>query len=139
MIQSAVASTYLDTLESRARAQKLSHHPYWHRLLHYGHDLRGMYQSEIDDPTFFTSPRGRRDPEAELDATLAAFFAPPSQDPEQQQAQCRYPARYAWLKEELAIDTTELPAVTCLRYEKWKTQIHPKSVSIIFASSFMNN
>ncbi len=147
--QSALAG-----LITKAHQKKLATDPNWHRLLHYSHDLLGTYQSEIDDPTFFVSPRGRRDPEAELEATLAAFFITPSSAvvgggsmdslPEAagndaQPAQCRYPARLAWLKEQLAIDAAQLPAVACPRYEKWKSQINPRAVSVVFASSFMNN
>ena len=56
-----------------------------------------------------------------------------------QQAQCRYPARYAWLRNELAIDPAGLPQADCRRYEKWKDQINPESVSLVFASSYLNN
>jgi hypothetical protein len=139
MIQPAVASSYLEKLENDAKAKHLAQDPYWHRLLHYRRNLLGVYQSEIDDPSFFATPRGRRDPQAELDATLAAFFAPVPANPEGQQAQCRYPARYAWLKEELVIDPKELPETPCPRYEKWRSQMNPTVVSLVFASYYMSN
>ncbi len=147
--------SYLQKLIQSAHQKKLSSNPYWHRLLHYGRNLFGAYQSEIDDPSFFASPRGRRDPQAELDATLAAIFTSSpavsgrgsmdslpeaaGNDEGSQPAPCRYPARYAWLKEQLAIDPAELPAVPCLRYEKWKSQMNPQAVAVVFASSYMNN
>ena len=139
MIQPVFASGYLDSLQAKAMEKHLAARPYWHRLLHYRRNLLGIYQSEIDDPTFFVSARGRRDPEAELDATLAAFFTPAPRDPEEQQAQCRYPARLVWLTQELQINPAQLPTVSCTRYENWKGQLEPTSVSLVFASSFMNN
>jgi hypothetical protein len=139
MVQPAFASSYLETLQARAHQKNLAHHPYWHRLLHDRRNLLGVFQSEIDDPSFFLSPRGRKDPAAELDATLEAFFKPVPKNPEIQQAQCRYPARYAWLKEELSFDPAQLPEASCPRYDEWKGQMDPGSLSLVFASYYMNN
>ena len=52
---------------------------------------------------------------------------------------CRYPARYAWLEEQLGFNPADLPQPVCTRYEKWKSQINPESVALVFASSYMNN
>jgi hypothetical protein len=139
MVQPVFSSSYVETLQALARQKNLANASYWHRLLHYRRNLRGIYQSEIDDPSFFLSARGRRDPSAELDATLEAFSqsVPPNSD--RQPAPCRYPARYTWLKEELSIDPSRLPTADCSRYENWKSQLAPKSVALVFASSYMNN
>ncbi len=94
----------------------------------------GYRQSEIDDPGFFLSPRGRRNPQAELDATLAAFVTPSGEEP----AQCRYPARFAWLKDQLQFDA-RLPTLDCPRYQAWRSQMHAQSVTLVFASYYMNN
>jgi hypothetical protein len=147
MIQPVFAFSYVETLEARAHEKNLASHPYWHRLLQYRRNLIGLYQSEISDPSFFLSPHGRRDPSAELDATLEAFFNPspllplPKGEGEAgvQPAPCRYPARYAWLKEQLSLDPSRLPPADCSRYDKWKEQVDPKSVALVFASSYMNN
>ena len=142
MIQPAFASPYLHTLQARARRENLAAHPYWRRLLHDRRDLLGRYQSEIDDPSFFLSPHGRKDPGAELDATLAAFFITSAAGNDEggwQPAQCRFPARYAWLKEQLHFDASQLPEISCPRYEQWKEQMNPSSLSLVFASYFMNN
>src|SRR5882672_9082655 len=99
MVQPALAFTQPNLLKEKAHALHLAQDPYWRRLLHYSHNLLGIYESEIDDPSFFASPRGRRDAQAELDATLDAFFAPTPAGADAQQGQCRYPARLVWLKE----------------------------------------
>jgi hypothetical protein len=139
MIQPVFASTYHDTLLAQAHEKGLANHPYWHRLLHDRRNLLGVYQSEIDDPSFFLSPRGRRDPSAELDATLDGFFKGATGGADSQPAPCRYPARYSWLKDQLGIDPSRLPTVDCSRYEKWRSQIDPESAALVFASSYMNN
>src|SRR5258706_1057236 len=139
MIQPVFASSYLELLQARAHQKNLANHPYWHRLLHERRNLLGIYQSEIDDPSFFLSVRGRKDHAAEMDATLEAFPKPVPGDPEKQQAQCRFPARYSWLKEQLTSVPLQLPEVSCPRYDKWKEQMNPRSVSLVFASYFMNN
>src|SRR5258705_358464 len=92
-VQTALASSGLpqveapvrhrETAEARARKKQLAAHPYWLRLLHYRGNLIGRYQSEIDDPAFFLSPKGRQDPQAELTATIKAFAEPDPEDPYQ--------------------------------------------------------
>jgi hypothetical protein len=129
---------YLDVLLQEARSKRLPEQRMWQLLLHHHYDIFGRYRSEIDDPAFFLSPRGRKDPSAELDATLKAFFDPVPADPEAQHPQCRFPARYSWLKEQLGFDA-RLPEQPCPRYEKWRSQMNPGSIAIVFASYYLNN
>ncbi len=153
MIQPALASSALESLQARAKEKHLASHPYWYRLLHYRRNLLGRYQSEINDRSFFFSPAGRSHPSDELNATLAAFFASPQPSPdgrgrseaageaESQHPQCQYPERYAWLKEQLNFDESTLPAgrQLCPRFEAWRDQMNAQSVTLIFASAYMNN
>lgn len=53
--------------------------------------------------------------------------------------QCRFPARYAWLRQELAFDDRRLPPQPCERFDKWKSRMDAGSLSLIFASYYMNN
>jgi len=129
---------YLAQLFKSARDQRLSEQPAWRLLLHFHHDLLGRYRSEIDDPRYFLSPRGRRDPSAELDATLRAFFEVPSISTDVQHPQCRYPARYAWLKEQLQFDS-RMKERPCPRFAAWRDQMDAESLTLIFASYYLNN
>ncbi|MFA5976198.1 MAG: DUF4105 domain-containing protein [Elusimicrobiota bacterium] len=139
-VPSAAEESYLQILLQKAHQKQLSSQRYWQLLLHFRRSLLGRFQSEIDDPAFFYSPQGRRDPSAELDATLKAFFDPAPADPEATlHPQCRFPARYAWLHEELAIDDQRLPPQSCERFEKWKSRMDVESASLVFASYYMNN
>ena len=92
-----------------------------------------------DGPGFFMSPSGRTDPQAELEATLAKFFSDELVGTSQQQAQCAFPARYRWLKEELNFDENLLPERNCERFRSWIGTLGPESVTLIFPSAYMNN
>ena len=48
----------------------------WRRLLHYRAGASGRVASEVDGKEFFLAPDGAQSPEAELEATLHAFFLP---------------------------------------------------------------
>lgn len=131
--------TYLDELVKQSVQKKLSGQRYWHLLLHYRRNILGGYTSEADGPGFFLSPDGRKDPQAELVATLAQFFSDDLVGTSRQQAQCAFPARYHWLKEKLNFDGTRLPERDCERFRNWLGTLDPGSVTLIFASAYMNN
>ena len=59
-----------------ARELALAAQPEWHNLLHYRARPLGGFESLIDDPKFFLDRDGKRNPRAELEADIAAFFAP---------------------------------------------------------------
>ena len=111
----------------------------WHLLLHYRANLFGGYTSEQDEQGFFMSPEGQTDPAAELAATLAQFFSPDLIGRSKQPAQCAFAARYAWLKEQLSFDDSRLAPMKCDRFDRWFAEFDAQSVSLIFASAFMNN
>ena len=73
-----------------------------------------------------------------MEATLAAFLAPDPMKAEDEHPQCRYPARYAWLKQRLEFSGL-VPEKSCPRFEAWRSQMNPQSVSLVFASYYMNN
>jgi hypothetical protein len=140
--------TYLPDLLARARAANLSADPQWLRLGHWRSGLTGV-ESEADGSAFFLSPRGKTDPAAELDATLAAFFAPPGAEPdrplgEPQRAeamhpQCRFPARLSFVAARLGLDPARLPLQRCPRFEEFWRRVQARSVTLIFSSYYLNN
>jgi hypothetical protein len=129
--------SYLDSLLQAARTQELAKESYWLTLLHYKKDLRGTQRSLIDDPEFFLSPDGKTDPEAEMEATLRAFFK--GEDEEGRSPVCRFIARFEWLKERLEMDGTRLPVSECTHFREILEQVRPESVSLIFPTSHMNS
>lgn len=131
---------YLSDLITKAQAMNLSEKRYWHLLVHYKKTLWGTYESQEDGPEFFNSPVGKTDPEAELIATLKNFFTSPDKvKPGQEHPQCVFPARYKWLKSRLHFDPAGLPEQKCERLEKWLTEVNPARITLVFASSYLNN
>jgi hypothetical protein len=112
----------------------------WLDLGHYRPRLLGTGQvSLIDSPGFFNAPNGKVDPEAELEATLAAFFAGPMTAGPTQHPQCAFVARYRWLKAALRFDPARLPERPCPRFEAWLEAIDADRVTLIFPAAYMNN
>lgn len=131
---------YLAQLQQRAVAQGLAQDPMWHKLLHYQrHPVLRRLRSLADDPGFFNAPKGRHDPQAELTATLAAFFDTRPDRALDQPAQCRFAARYAWLHERLKFDDALLAPQPCERLDKWLRGLDVARVSLVFPSAFLNS
>ncbi|HNI57568.1 MAG TPA: DUF4105 domain-containing protein, partial [Elusimicrobiota bacterium] len=135
----AADTAYLDALRERARANGLADDPRWRALLHMKKNWRGRWESRVDGKAFFLSPRGKTDPAAELDATLAAFFEPPSADTDTIHPQGLFPARYAYLREALGFDGTRLPEMSSPRLEKWRQNLDIDGISLVFATAYLNN
>jgi hypothetical protein len=135
-----VDNPYLRQLIERATAARLADEQEWHVLLHYQPNvLLSGFTSMQDDPSFFMSPDGKTDPQAELAATLAQFFSDELVGRSKQPAQCAFVARYHWLKEKLQFDDRRLPPQTCERFIRWFNEFNAQSISVIFPTGFMNN
>jgi hypothetical protein len=130
---------YLEDLLRRAHALSLHEQRYWRLLLHYRSNWFGGYESEIDERGFFLAPDGKTDAQAELDATLTAFFSSELVGRSRQPARCAFIARYEWLKAALAIDERQLPVKTCDRFRSWYKELNPASLTLIFPSAYLNN
>ncbi|MBX6182002.1 DUF4105 domain-containing protein [Pseudomonas aeruginosa] len=98
-----------------ARLQQLAADPYWIALGHYERGKLGGWRSYVDDERFFLADNGESHPDAELAATLKALYASPSLG--DKHAQCVYPARTRWLRQQLQLD--DLPQPQCGEYDNW--------------------
>jgi hypothetical protein len=114
---------------------RLHEEPTWLVLLHYRPGTWGV-KSVVDDPRFFNSPEGKTDPEAELRETVKVFFGADRESPEH--PQCRFPARYAWLKEKLGFDGERLPEADCADFREFMERVDPTSAALVFPESYMN-
>ena len=131
---------YAEQLIQQALEKQLDQKRRWHLLLHYKGTWLGGYESEADGMDFFNASDGKTNPKAELIATLDSFFKDPgSLKPKEEHPICNFPARYKWLTRELTIDAAQLPKADCSRMEGWLEQLDPQSVTLIFASFYMNN
>jgi hypothetical protein len=132
-------NAYLVELINKGVQAKLASEREWHLLLHYRKDLLGGHTSEQDGEGFFLSPDGKTDPQAELDATLKQFFSHELVGRSNQPAQCAFVARYHWLNERLRFDAIRLAPISCDRFERWRAELNPQGISLIFPAAFMNN
>lgn len=136
----AAENPYLAELVREARAADLAGQDDWHRLLHYKNTLlHSGVHGQVDDPAFYHAPSGKTDPQAELEATLAAFFVADEESEAYQPAQCRFRARYRWLNEQLGFDPARLPTAPCHRYRAWRQALDVQAVTLIFASAYLNS
>jgi hypothetical protein len=127
-----------EKLIAKAQTRHLDLNPRWRSLVHYESSLWGGLKSAVDSSDFFLAPDGKTNPQAELQATLRAFFDTPGAD-QDLHAQCRFPARLNWLKRELAWDAKTLPRVKCERFAQFSFQGNIESVSLIFATGYLSN
>jgi len=132
---------YAEELLAASRAKDLALAQTWLALLHYEPELLHPTPASLaDSPDFFLDPNGATDPQAELDATLRAFFALPETTVRaREHPQCVFVARYHWLDEQLGFDPRRLPALACPKFEEWRDAIHPVSATLIFPEAYMNN
>jgi hypothetical protein len=130
---------HLAELLGRARSLRLWEDPGWLRLGHWRPTRKGGFESEVDGMAFFRALRGKTDPRAELEATLRALFDDRPVADELSDAMCRYPARFAFLAGKLGVDLARLPPRRCERFEAFLARIHPRSVTLVFSSYYLNN
>ncbi|WP_434655549.1 DUF4105 domain-containing protein [Pseudomonas sp. R3-56] len=117
------------------RLQQLANDRFWISLGHYETAKLGGWRSYVSDRKFFLAPDGNEHPDRELTATLQALYGPASAG--QQHAQCVYPARTRWLKEQLNL--TDLPAVNCSEFTQWFKDVSPHSAVMIFPAAYLNS
>lgn len=101
----------------------------WHLLLHHEEGLFSS-GSAVARSSFFLSPIGQDDPEAELKETVKAFTKTPS-------IQCRFPARKIWLK--IVMPDISFPEVSCPSYEQYIDSFRTESISVVYASGYLGN
>lgn len=130
----AVSAGERALLHARVEEENIYADRGWLALLHYRKSRwREQWTSEADSDAFFLSPDGRNDPRAELMATVDALLF---DDP---QARCRFPARFMWLQQRLAV-MPEIRAVdACPELRAWYEPLAATRISINFASAYLEN
>jgi len=121
-----------------ATVLRLADDPEWLHLVHYGSGFFGGGESEVNPGDFFLWPRGRSDHEAELIATLTAFFAPVVPGQEDAHALCRFPARREWLDHQLHF-LGKGRVVRCPELDAAVAELAPAQVHLVYASSYLGN
>ena len=137
----ASSEDYPSELINTAHTQSLAATAQWRALLHYRNNiLTSSLTGQADDAKFYLAADGKTNPQAELDATLRAFFAPAVVESDAiQHPQCRFVARYHWLKQSLSFDAQRLPEQRCQRFSAWRAALQPDMLTLVFPAAYINN
>src|SRR5690554_6132607 len=108
----------------------------WSHLLHYRtHPFTGRYISQNDSKDFFLAENGKHSLVDELEANIKAFLLNVPFD--NQSAQCQFPARYHWIKQQfLDIEFVDQP---CSELDTWTEEIDAEYVTLVFPASHINS
>ncbi len=134
--RASAAGDYVAELIAKSRELGLATNREWLSVVHY-QPAMGGYKSLVDDPKFFAAPDGKRNPRAELEADIAAFFETPGTN-DLEHAVCRFNARFHWLDEALKFDRAKLPVSDCAPFQRVYDYLKPRSVALIYPAAFMN-
>jgi hypothetical protein len=93
----------------------------------------------VQTPAFFLAEDGAIDPEREWDAQREAFLHPDSHSTAAQPAQCRFPARFAFMKDQLGWTDLDVPTLPCPEFEAFRSKLDARSLSVVFASHYLAN
>jgi len=124
----------INTTLQQAEDLELAHHESWFALLHYKREtaLR-HFISQADDVRFFLDENGKTDAHAELVANIKAFF----RESEKGHAQCLFPARWWWLKQQLNLPDDY--DVFCPVLEVFMERFSHDNLFLVFPSMYLNN
>ncbi|MBW2243989.1 MAG: hypothetical protein JRH01_18565 [Deltaproteobacteria bacterium] len=134
----AAGAICLDEALAKAEALGLARHATWEALLHVVPGVFGLRRhSKIPEGAFFLASDAAARPARGLQATLRALFETgPTGD---QPTHCRFPARAAWLGEQLGLPTEVLAQAPCHALEEWQLALAPRGITLIAPDAFMNN
>ncbi len=141
LLQTTLAYSSINprNLIEKARQEKWGEELEWKRILFYTQHTFGDPEGIIDDAAFYLDPEGKTNPEAELFATLEAFFDQDSNAAPDEHALCRYPARKDWLARKIQEINFDWPQPSCPRFERWWKERRYDGISLVFSSFFPNS
>jgi len=122
---------------ARARELGLSRTLEWRRLLLYRRIGKGRISSQVDGRSFFAAENGRKDPDAELEATIRSFYAPADPSKLDEHGLCRFPARRMFLEEHVAL--TGLPSPPCPALAAYEADLGAESIALVYAANYLQN
>ncbi len=114
----------------------IAHSQQWSHLLHYRkHPFSGRYISENDSPNFFLAKEGKTSLVAELQENLEQFLLTDAVD--NQSAQCQFPARYHWVKQQFP--ELSFTDQSCSDLEQWRDELGAEYLTLVFPASHINS
>ncbi|MBN2864524.1 MAG: DUF4105 domain-containing protein [Thiotrichales bacterium] len=131
MILTIPLAGYAQTIEGWVEDSQLHNDATWLKLLHFKES-----ESDIISDHFFLAKGGRYSAKAELIETIKQFGMPTKSDVKH--AQCRFPARFLWLKDKLKSNFS-LTEIACSEFMDWQKKAGTDSISVVFASGYLEN
>jgi len=107
--------------------KNLANNSYWKKLLHFRDG-----ESEIDSTNFFISPKGKTNPQAELEATLAALY-------KGDDISCRFPARIRWLYGKIPDLEQKITYKKCTPLEELIKSYQASKAVLVFPTAHINS
>ena len=133
---------YVEELIESSRRLKLAESRPWQKILFMRSRIFGGSRVYVDDPAFLIAgPGARSDPRLEMEAELRAFASPESQTfgTVTRHPQCRYAARFAFLRQALSIDAARFEMQPCPEVDKFLAFADYSGVSLVFSNYFVDN
>jgi hypothetical protein len=121
---------------SANKIHELSRSMEWLRLLYYKKSFRGRFISEISNPKFFISSKGKSNPEIEFKNTVAVFAE--TENINDEHPICKFPARFYLLNKKLNLNQLA-KFKNCTKMNEFIKRLNGQSVSMVFSSYFINN
>jgi hypothetical protein len=121
----------------KAHDLRLGEDHFWRSLLHF----KGK-SSQILGKDFFLSAQGRFDAQAELDATIDAYFTHKQRVEKEigdKAIVCIFPARYMWLNQKLGLPNYQDAITICPALNDWARLNEIQSVSVLYVSGYLGN
>lgn len=134
----AAHASDIEKMLDLAQRSKLGQSEEWHKINLYHAAWSGI-KSRVDDPTYFLSPEGAHDPQAELDASIRAAFDVSMTADGGQPNLCRRIARYQFLSRSMQALGFAYAAPHCEGFERWKAGIATDRATLVFASVYLNS
>ncbi len=107
----------------------------WLDLLHVE---PGSMESTVMTPDFFIASNGRKNPKAELEATIAAYNMP-WWEARDKNPLCRFPARYYWLSQKVPMPDLGFKQKECQQLQQWPLLDSVQSISVLMVSGYLGN
>ncbi|MDP7591692.1 MAG: DUF4105 domain-containing protein [Litorilituus sp.] len=134
-----VSSISHSSIANTLSLEEFSQSAQWQKLLTY--KVNEKNQRYITNKDFLLSTQREQTPLHELQATIAAFYKPITDDSQiNQHAQCQFPARLILIARHVDLNRFgALPNTDCQTYKQWRQDINASSISVVFASGYMSN
>ncbi len=133
----AESNAYISEIITQAENEKLWEKRAWKKLLFIpDRFFSSQPKSLMSDKNFFLSQEGKINPKLELIETLKAFAEETPKKPDENylHPQCRFPARFHWLVEELEINPNKMHFQPCPELHKFIDYLDYEGVSLVFSN-----